>query len=180
MSVLDLWLPIVLTGLATHILSTLAWTVLPHHKPEWVKMPAEDELYDLVTKRQVAPGQYIFPFVAKADDMKSEAFQEKSRRCTGMLVLWSSPTNMGKAMGLTLLAFMVIAFVIAYLSSIGLARGAAPMRVFQFVTTAGLLAHVAAKFPFVFWFRRKIAMDVLDGIVYAVVTGLIFAFLWPK
>jgi len=51
---------------------------------------------------------------------------------------------------------------------------------FQFVTTAGLRAHVAAKFPHVFWFRRKIAMDVVDGIVYAIATGIVFGLLWPK
>ena len=51
---------------------------------------------------------------------------------------------------------------------------------FQFVTIAGLLVHVAAKFPYAFWFRRKIAMDVDDGIVYAIATGIVFGLLWPK
>ena len=75
--------------------------------------------------------------------------------------------------------FFVAAFVIAYLASLGLSRGASFLDVFRFVTTAGLLTHCAGQFPGVFWFRRRVAMDLLDGVAYAVATGLIFAALWP-
>jgi hypothetical protein len=178
MNVYDLWLPIVLTGLATHILSTLAWTVLPHHRPEWQKHAKEDELLELL--RSSPAGQFIFPYAASGEEMKSEAYKSKMGKCQGMLVLWATPISMGKAIGLTLLSFLVIAFVIGYVASIALPRGTEFMRVVQLVTTVGLLAHVAARFPNVFWFRRKSAMEVLDGVVFAIVTGLIFASLWPK
>jgi hypothetical protein len=32
--VFDLWMPIVLSGIAVFIVSALAWTVFPHHKKE--------------------------------------------------------------------------------------------------------------------------------------------------
>ena len=51
---------------------------------------------------------------------------------------------------------------------------------FQFVTTAGLLTHCAGQFPGVFWFRRRVAMNLLNGAAYAVATGLIFAVMWPS
>ena len=180
MSVSDLWIPILLSGLATHILSTLAWTVLPHHKPEWKRMPEEDDLHRLLTEKKVPPGQYVFPFAEGGADAKSEAYQKKASACAGMLIIWPSPPNMGKAIAFTLATFMVIAFVIGYLASLALPPGAAFMKVVQFVTTAALLAHIAAKDRFVFWFRRRTAMDVVDGVAFAVATGLIFAALWPK
>jgi hypothetical protein len=179
MNVYDLWLPILLSGLATHILSTLAWTVLPHHKPEWKRLPTEDQLHPLLMG-QVPPGQYIFPFASDGKEAGTPAYQEKSRACSGMLIIWPGPTQMGKAIGLTLVTFMVIAFVIGYLASLGLDKGAEFMKVLQFVTTAGLLAHIAGTFPFVFWFRRKTMMCVLDGLAFALATGLIFASLWPR
>lgn len=180
MTVYDLWLPILASGLATHVLSTLAWMVMPHHKPEWQKLPVEDELHNLFTKHQTQAGQFIFPFARDTKEQNSPDYQNKVGKCRGMLILWATPPNMGKAIGLTLLSFFVIAFVIGYLASIGLQRGADFTKVVQFVSTAGLLAHVAANFPHVFWFRRKISMEVLDGVIYALVTGLIFAFLWPR
>lgn len=179
MSVMELWLPIVATGLATHVLSTLAWTVLPHHKPEWQKLPNEDDFHKAL-EGNIPAGQYVFPYATDGETMKSDGYQRKVKSCSGMLIIWPTPSHMGKAIGLTLVSFFVIAFVIAYLASLALPKGAEFMKVVQFVTTAGLLAHLAAKFPFVFWFRRKIVMDLLDGIVFAVTTGLIFATLWPK
>lgn len=179
MSVFDLWLPILLAGLATHVISTLAWTVLPHHKPEWGKLSNEDDVYEMLSKK-VPVGQYVFPYTDSAEEMKSEAFRQKAGKCSGMLIIWPNQANMGKAIGLTLLAFMVIAFVIGYVASLGLERGETFMNVFRFVTPVGLLAYISAKFPMVFWFRRKILMDVLDGVAFALATGLIFAALWPK
>lgn len=177
--VFDLWLPIVASGIATHVLSTLAWTVLPHHKPEWRHLPQEDQLHSLLTDKTVPPGQYIFPYAGDYQKVNTDEYRRKQEACSGMLIIWPTPTNMGKAIGLTLITFLIIAFVIGYLASLALPRGAEFQKVLQFVTTAGLLAHVSAKFPFVFWFRRKIAMDVIDGVVFALATGLTFAALWP-
>jgi hypothetical protein len=178
MNITELWLPIVVTGVATHVYSTLAWTALPHHKPEWVKMPDEDAAYPAL--ENIPPGQYIFPHASCQKDFQEANFQRKLKSRNGMLVIWPKPVHMGKAIGQTLLTYLVVAFVIGYLASIGLPKGAEFMKVLQFVTTAGLLAHIAAKFPFVFWFRRRIAMDVLDGVIFALLTGVIFAALWPK
>jgi hypothetical protein len=177
-SVIDLWLPILVTAIVTHVYSTLAWTALPHHKPEWIKIPDEDAAYPALEK--IPPGQYVFPHASCQKDFQSEAFQGKQKSRNGMLVIWNGPVHMGKAILQTLLTYIVVAFVIGYLASIGLTRGAEFMKVLQFVTTAGLLAHIAAKFPFVCWFRRRIVMEVLDGVIFALLTGVIFAALWPQ
>ena len=179
MSVFGLWLPIVLSGLATHVISTLAWIVLPHHKPEWKRLADEDDFHDWLDKKGVPADQYLFPFTRDPAEMKSDRFQEKQAKCRGMLVLWPKPPNMGKNIGLTLTFFFVAAFIIAYLASIGLPAGASFVNVFRFVFTAGLLTHCAGQFPGIFWFRRRVAMDLVDGVAYAVATGLIFAALWP-
>ena len=179
MTVFDLWLPIVATGLATHILCTLAWTALPHHKPEWTKIPVEDELQDLIQKQGVPAGQYIIPYCFGGPEAATPEFQQKQQKCRGMLVLWSAPVSMPRAIGSTLAFFLVAAFTIAYLASLALKPGAEFGKVVQFVTTTALLTHCAAHFPHIFWFPRKIAMELVDGVIFAVVTGLIFASLWP-
>lgn len=179
MTVFELWKPILATGIATHVWSTLAWTALPHHKPEWTRVPAEDELQELIVHKQVPPGQYMFPFAEGGKDAATEEFQQKNAKCRGMLIVWADSLSMGKAIVQTLCWFILVAFTIGYLASLALVPGAPFGKVVQFVATAGLLAHVAAHFPHVFWFRRKMAMEVLDGVVQATLTGLIFAWLWP-
>ena len=97
-----------------------------------------------------------------------------------MLVIWAEPLSMGKSILQTLLWFFAAAFTIGYLASLGLAPGVGNGQVLQFVGTAGLLTHVAAHYPRVFWFRRKMAMEVLDGVLQAAVTAAIFTALWPS
>jgi len=180
MALVDLWLPILLTGLATHIFSTLAWTVLPHHRPEWQKLPSEIEFQEWLAGRTVPPGQYVFPKAEDGDEAAGEAFRERAERCSGMLVLWNSPVKMGSAIAKTLAFFFVAAWMIGYLASMAIEPGAGFVRVFRFVSSAALLTHCAAWFPTVFWFKRKMAMDLLDGLVQAAITGFIFAVLWPS
>ena len=179
MTVYELWLPILIAGLATHILSTIFWTVSPHHKPEWNVLPIEDDLIDLLDSKQVPANQYIFPFARTPDEMKDVQYQSKMGKCRGMLILWPSPPNMGAAIGKTLAFFFIAAFSVGYVASLGLEKGDTFAAVFRFVATVALLTHVYAKFPHVFWFQRQIGMEVLDGVVYAIATGLIFAAMWP-
>lgn len=179
MSLSDLWLPILLAGLATHILSTLFWMVFPHHKPEWKRVPVEDDLMDFLQQRQVPADQYMFPFASSGREAGSEQFKAKQAKCRGMLVLWERPLEMGPAIVKTLLFFLFASFSIGYVATLSLPAGADFARVFRFVTTVGLLTHVYAKFPNVFWFRMRVATHVMDGIAYAIATGLIFAALWP-
>lgn len=179
MSVFELWLPILLAGLATHILSTLFWTVSPHHKPDWNRLPIEDEFLELVSSRQVPANQYVFPYCGSGAEMQSEAFKAKQAKCTGMLVLWGAPVHMGAAIVKTLAFFLLAAFSVAYVASLALQKGAGFAEVFRFVTTVAILTHVYAKFPHSFWFKSREFLNVLDGLAYAVATGLIFAAMWP-
>ena len=43
-----LWLPIVLATVAIFIYSSMAWMMLPHHRPDFTKLEKEDEVMDFV------------------------------------------------------------------------------------------------------------------------------------
>lgn len=179
MSVVDFWLPILLSGLATHIYSTLAWIVLPHHKPDWNKLPVEDEFQQLIAANSVPAGQYLVPYAEHPNDQQSEVDQQKQGKCVGTVILWSGPVNMGVAIAKTLSYFFVVALAIAHLCTLALRPGTEPLKVFEFVVVSSLLAHVAGQFPGVFWFRQRVTMDTVDKILFAVITAAIFAALWP-
>ena len=53
------------------------------------------------------------------------------------------------------------------------------MKVFRFVGTAGILTYGTANILNGIWFGRKMVADIVDGIAYGLITGLIFAALWP-
>ncbi|MEX0866351.1 MAG: hypothetical protein WD030_03265 [Pirellulales bacterium] len=179
MSMVHIWLPIALAGVANHVLSTVFWMMLPFHKREWKKLPDEDEFMDLISFSNIPPGQYVFPLTYDSVEMRKPSFLAKQKRGTGMLVTWKKPPHMLLAIVSTLGFFLLASFVIGYLAMLALEPGTPPKEVFRFVFTAGILAHCSAKFPYVLWFRRRILLELFDGVAYAAATAAIFAALWP-
>ncbi len=177
---LMLWLPIVVSGVVLFFASWLAWMVLPHHKKEWTGMANEDAVTSEIRKVGVAPGQYVFPFASCAANMGTPEHKAKMQAGpNGSLIVWNGPCNMGVNMFCTVLFFLVVSFVIAYLAAMVIAPGADRWFVFRFVGTAGILTYGAANILNGIWFGRKMFADILDGIAYGLITGAIFAALWP-
>jgi hypothetical protein len=176
----SLWLPIILSGAALFLASWAAWMLLPHHKPEWRGLPNEDAFLSSVRGEGIPPGQYMFPYACTPEDWKTEEFQNRVKSGpNGTLAIWNGPPNMGINMVCTLAFFTIASFVIAYLAGIALEPGEAFMKVFQFVGTAGILTYGTANILNGIWFGRKMIADIIDGVLYGLITGLIFAALWP-
>jgi hypothetical protein len=179
-SVWSLWLPILVSGVALFFASWAAWMLLPHHKGEWAGLPNEEAVMRQLKTDNLPSGQYMFPFSNKAEDWKSEEFIAKIKAGpNGTLTLWKSAPNMGLNMLCTVLFFTVANFVIGYLSGIALEPGTPFREVFRFVGTAGILTYGTANILNGIWFGRKMVADIVDGIAYGLITGLIFAAMWP-
>lgn len=179
---LSLWLPILLSTLAVHICSTIAWMLLPHHKHEWNKLPNQEDAVKELGDKNLAAGQYFFPHAHTPEEMSSDQFRELYERGPwGTLNLFPAKPSMGVNIGLTILYFLIASTLIAYLATMAFEGRPNPsfMSVFRFVGTAGIVAYCCGGWPNAIWFKRKIAMDFIDGVVYGLVTGLIFAALWP-
>ncbi len=64
-----------------------------------------------------------------------------------------------------------------------LAAGTAGMQVFRVVGTVGFIAYAFGSLPMGIWYAqhwKAVTKDVIDGIIYGLVTAAIFAALWPK
>lgn len=175
-----LWMPIVVSGVALFFASWAAWMVLPHHKAEWKGLENEDAALRALKDLNIAPGQYMFPHAKTPDQWKTDAFRAKvTAGPNGTLTVWASPPNMGVNMLCTVLFFVIANFVIAYLAGQVIPPGADKMKVFQFVGTAGILTYGTANILNGIWFGRKMVADIIDGVAYGLITGAIFAALWP-
>jgi hypothetical protein len=179
-SVWSLWLPIIVSGVALFFASWAAWMLLPHHKSEWRGLPNEDAFLNSLRGGGVPSGQYMFPYACKPEDWKREEFQNRVKSGpNGTLTIWKKPPNMGINMACTLAFFTIANFVIAYLAGIAVDPGESFMQVFRFVGTAGILTYGTANILNGIWFGRKMVADIVDGVVYGLITGAIFALLWP-
>lgn len=182
----SLWLPILLSAVAVFILSSLAWTALPHHHGDMKKLPNEDAMMAAVRAQNAQPGIYFFPHMkdcnkAKTDEAAKAKFENGPH---GMLHVWPASAfgKMGRNMVLSFLFYLVTGLFIAYLGTLALPGGSEFMKVFQVTGTAGLLAYCFATIPGAIWFGtplRNVVTCLVDGVVYALATGAIFAWLWP-
>jgi len=153
---------------------------LPHHKSEWKGLPNEDAVIGALRNAAIPPGQYHFPYAKCPADMKAEEFQSKVKSGPrGTMTLWAAPPNMGANMVCTVLFFLVANFVIAYLAGMVIQPGADRWFVFRFVGTAGILTYGTANILNGIWFGRKMVADIVDGIAYGLISGAIFAAMWP-
>ncbi|MCG8450178.1 MAG: hypothetical protein MI725_11445 [Pirellulales bacterium] len=180
MELTALWLPTLLSAVALFFIGFMTWMLLPVHKADWRGLPDEDAFGDAVRNLNIPAGNYMFPYCANAEDMKSEAFLEKQKRGpTGTMQIWDGPAHMGKNLVCQFLYLLVTSFCIAYLAKQGLQAGAGFMDVFQFVGTAGILIYTAAHVPATIWFKSRLTGHIVDGLLCGLATGLIFAALWP-
>ncbi|MEC9374344.1 MAG: hypothetical protein VYC34_10900 [Planctomycetota bacterium] len=179
----DLWLPILLCGIALFFASFLAWAILPTHKPEWKKLPNEDEVRRMIEQQNIAPGQYLFPYCDDPKEMKDPEKKAKyATGCQGMMTIFPGPPNMGAKMAQTVIYFLVVSFVIAYVAGETIAPGASFLHVFQIVGTIGVLAHASGQVLHEIWFTPPLRARItcfIDGVAYGLITGAIFAWLWP-
>lgn len=184
---LPLWLPIVVSAAAVWIVSIVASMALPHHKGDFAALADEDGFADDLRRRGIRPGNYIFPDFRGREAMKSEKVEKALQEGPiGHLHVWKTPVTMGDKMVATLIVYLVVSTLIAYLTRVAVPASAGPApfaRVFQVAATAGVLAYCFSFIPNAIWwgtYKRTIVANVIDGILYGVITGAIFAWLWPR
>lgn len=182
---IHLWLPIVASAAAVWIASAMAWMALPHHKHDQKQLPDEAAFTTALRALKLPPGNYGFPHCEHNAQRKDPEFVKRfTEGPTGIMSLWGPMNmNMGRNMILSFLVYLVVSVMVAY---IGVAAGFKPgmehARVFQLLGAAGVLGYSFAFLPCGIWFGqypRAMLMAVLDGIAFGLITGGIFALLWP-
>lgn len=175
----DLWLPILLSSVGIYVFSSLAWMVLPHHRPDFQKLEKEDEVMDFVRGLGVTEGNFMFPYCGNPKEMNSEEFNKKwETGPRGHLCVFPD-CSMGGNMAKTYAVWLLSVFSIAYLATMGITDQAAPLLVFRFFATASLLTYFVAVVPGSIWYRSRIKGHLIDAIACSLIVGAIFAWQWP-
>lgn len=182
-TILDLWLPIVLSAIVVFLASSLVWMVLPHHKNDWGELSDEDAVIKALNAQGVKAGQFHFPACKTREQMKDPEVQKKLKEGpAGMMILRAGRPNMGACLAQYFIYCLAVSVLVAYVAGRGLAPGAAYLDVFQVAGAAALLGYSAALIPSAIWIGRSwssVIKEVIDGVVYGLLTAGIFGWLWP-
>lgn len=183
MSILDLWLAIVVSGIAGFFCSFVLWAATPFHRCDWTPLADDRPVTEAVKGLSLGPGSYLFPWAATDAQSRSPEFRRRFEEGPAGILVVFRRANMGVNLLLTLLSFTVAAALIAYLGALTMTRGESFAKVFRVLGAAGILAHTFAFLPNAIWFQatpRSIVTRLIDGAVYGLATGAVFAWLWPR
>ncbi len=177
-----LWLPILLSAIAVFIASSLIWTVVQYHNADWHKLP--DEEAARAALKGAEPGQYSLPHAMDGKARQSEEWQKKFKEgpAAMLVVLPHGSLAMGKQLGQWLVYTIVISLLVAYVAASTLPTGTAYLKVFQVTATVATLAYAGAAATGAIWFGHtwsRTIKDIIDGLVYGLLTAGVFGWLWP-
>jgi hypothetical protein len=179
-----LWLPILLSAIIVFVASSIMHTVLPYHRSDYGQLPDEDKLLATLRGAGLKRGLYVFPFCTHKE-MKSPATLEKYKQGpVGMMTVFpSGPPNMPKFLGLWFVYCLIIGFFVAYLTGRTVPFGAHYLAVFRVAGTAAFLAYGLGHLSNGIWKGQTWGVtikEVIDGLIYGLLTAGTFGWLWPR
>ena len=179
-----LWLPILLSAIIVFVASSIMHMVLPYHRSDYQRLPDEDKLLAALRAAGLKRGLYIFPFCTHKE-MKSPALIEKYKQGpVGMMtVLPSGPPVMPKFLSMWFVYCLIIGLFVAYLTGRTVTPGAHYLAVFRVAGTAAFLAYGLGHLSNGIWKGQTWSVtikEVIDGLVYGLLTAGTFGWLWPR
>ena len=181
--VAQLWLPVLISAVLVFVLSAASHMVLPWRRNEWGRITEFGALQAAL--RGLGPGLYAFPSAPdRRDQMKPEWTERWAKGPSGWLtVAPPGPIRMGRNMGLSLLAFLFVAFSVAYVTFHSLGPAPRALAVFRVVGTVAFLSFGFGPVFNSIWYHRPwtaYAADLIDALLFALVMAATFGWLWPR
>ena len=158
--------------------------VVKHHESDWKGLPGEASILTAFRSAKVPKGQYRFPYAPGREMQSPEMKKKMAEGPAGMLIYWDRwEGSMGKSLGQWFVYLLLIGTGVAALAGRVLPSGTAFGTVFCVAGTAAGLAYAGALIPKSIWWGQSWSMtikEVFDGVVYGLVTGAVFGWLWPR
>jgi len=179
-----LWLPIVLSAVIIFVASSIMHMLLPYHRSDYHQLPDEDKTLAALRATPLKRGLYVFPYCTH-QTMKSPAIVEKYKQGpVGFLtILPSGPPAMPKFLIQWFVYCLLIGFFVAYLTGHTVATGANYLVVFRVAGTSAFLAYGLGHVSNGIWKGQPWSVtvkEVIDGLVYGLLTAGTFGWLWPR
>lgn len=181
---MSLWLPIALSAVIVFIVSSIIHMATPFHRGDMKALPREDEVMDALRPFGIQPGDYGMPHAGSMENMKSAAFRDKMRKGPVAFMTFRAPGefNMNSSLVIWFLYSIVVSFFTAYIASVTLERGTEYLKVFQIAGCVSFMAYSLSLPQGSIWWGRNWGATIrtmVDGLIYGLMTGGTFGWLWP-
>ncbi len=181
----SLWVPILLSAAIVFVASSIFHMVLPFHRKDYKKVPAEGDVMNALRPFAIPPGDYVMPLAETPGKMKTPEFLEKMNKgpVVVMTVMPSGPPNMGQSLALWFGYCVVVSIFAAYVAGRALGPGVPYLEVFRFAGTVAFVGYSLALWQNTIWYKRAwgtTLRSTVDGLIYGMLTAGTFGWLWPR
>lgn len=179
-----LWMPIVVSAVFVFIALMLIHGLLGWHRGDMSAVASEAKFMEALRGLNVQPGDYRFPYGSTTAEMTAPEFVEKLKQgpIGIMTIRPNGEIKMGKMMGQWFVYSLFIAVLAAYITGRTRGLGAPYLEVFRVSAAVTFCCYVVAHWQNWIWWGKSTRFTVtnsLDGIIYALITGATFGWLWP-
>ena len=179
-----LLVPTVLAAVIVFFASFVMHMLLKYHQGDYKKLPGEENISVAIREAGVTPGLYMFPHTTHADMKSPETTEKFKRGPVGTLnVRENGPIVMGKFLGQWFGYCLIVSYFTAYATRITLPPGTDYLMVFRVAGTVAFMAYGLSQLANGIWKGEPWSMvikEVIDGLIYGLLTAGVFGWLWPR
>lgn len=180
----ELWLPILLSGVFVFAASSLIHMVLSYHAGDSQAVPDEAKAMDALRPFRIPPGDYVLPRAGSMKEMNDPAFIDRMKAgpVAFLTVLPNGPMAIGASLAQWFGYSLLVGAVAGYTAGLTLDAGADYGLVFRIVGMVAFAGYSLAILQSSIWWRRSWRFTLLtmfDGLIYALLTAGTFGWLWP-
>jgi hypothetical protein len=183
--VLSLLIPIALSAVFVFIASSIIHMATPWHKNDLKKLPNEEAALNALRALNVPPGNYGYPRPDSMKDMQSPAFQAKAK--AGPVGFMTVKAGWNFSMAGTLVQWFIYSLIVSlfagYIAGVAFGPGTAYLDIMQVAGTVAFVGYAMAQAHESIWWGRNwgwTIRNMIDGLLYGLLTGGTFGWLWPR
>jgi len=182
--VTSLLIPIALSAVFVFIASSIIHMATPWHKHDLMKLPNEDAVMNALRPFNLPVGNYGMPKPDSMKDMQSPDFQAKYKAGpVAFLTVRPSDFSMGMTMFCWFLFSLSVSVFAGYIAGVAFGPGTEYLRIMQVAGCVAFTGYGMAQMHESIWWGRRwswTARNMLDSLLYGLLTGGTFGWLWPK
>jgi hypothetical protein len=180
----SLWLPILLAAVGVFIASSVIHMATPWHHNDFRAVPDQERVLEALRGFNLTPGDYVVPRPSSHKDGRSPEFVALVKRgpIVAMTVL-PGEVVIARNLVLWFVFCLVVATCAGYIAGAALPAGAETKKVVQFAGATAFFGFALGLWQQTIWYSRSAITTLkstIDGLVYGLVTGGVFAWLWPR
>jgi hypothetical protein len=184
-AVLSLLIPIALSAVLVFIASCIIHMALSFwHRNDLKKLPNEDAVLTALRAFNLQAGEYGVPKPGTMKDIKNPEFQAKwDAGPVFFLTVRPSNFNMGMMMFLWFLYSLVVSLFAGYIAGVAFGPGTEYLRIMQVAGCVAFIGYaMGAPQQSIWWGQSwsRTVRNMLDGLLYGLLTGGTFGWLWPR